>query len=125
MMKSAVVWTIAAFFVAPLAIAVVMAFWGVPAKEYDLISALSLIPVFYFFAALPLIIFGVPAYFVLNHLHRINLLTLLMSGCLIGAISALALRLPGIPEANDFKVCMMLGFLGSFFFWVCWRRGRS
>lgn len=48
-MRVATTWTIVAFLVAPFAIALVMAFWGLPKSQHDFIAALILIPVFYFF----------------------------------------------------------------------------
>ena len=117
-------WTIAAFLMAPFVVAVAMAFWEIPSNRYDFITGLVLMPVFYFFAALPSMILGMPAYLILKRLNRLNICTILASGAVIGSISAVLLRLPNMPEANDFGVCLTLGSLGSLAFWVCWSRAH-
>jgi hypothetical protein len=120
--KTAALWTVAAFLFAPFVIALGMAFWDRPSNQYDVVTALGLMPVFYFFATLPLTIFGIPVYLTLRHVNCLNIWTILASGGVIGAISAFALRLPGMAEANDVRVCVMLGSLGALGFWVCWSR---
>src|ERR1700712_3544236 len=116
--------TIVAFLVAPLVAASALAAPAFIIGQADIVVTLGWIFIAYVFCAVPLIIFGTPMYLVLACLSWLNLWSILITGIAIGAISALAVRLPSGPGPRDFELFVSIGALASLVFWAIWRVGR-
>ncbi len=83
----------------------------------------ALLPMLYFFSAFATLLFGVPAFYVLRRLKMIRWWSALLSGCAIGAIMAVVIRLPSLPMCDDIYIMSLAGAASGFVFWVIWRLG--
>ena len=96
--------TIAGFLVAPFASAFMLWTVGVLWRNADPAATLGLIPIFYLFAAAPLIVFGTPIYLVLRRLDCLNVWSILASGAGVGILASIGLRLPSPPATHDIEL---------------------
>lgn len=113
--------TIAAFAIAPLGAAAAMSTMTRVSGHLDLLAAMGLLPVFYVFAAAPTLLIGVPLYVILSRYERVNVVTTVIAGGVVGVVAACMLRCPAMPEAGDLRNCVGIGILSSLMFWAVWR----
>lgn len=118
-------WIIFAFLVALLIASITAAGLTINPYQPDFITILGLIPIFYFFSALPTFFFGIPIYFFVAKRGWLNLWSILMGGIAIGAIYSFILHLPSMPQMHDFVVTVPIGAVSALTFWLVWRGSRD
>ncbi len=77
------------------------------------------------FSVLPMVVFAVPMYLLLNHAGLVNLWTSLAAGAIVGALFGVMLRMPSPPRAHDVVHMTFIGTLAALAFWLVWRTGRD
>lgn len=117
--------TVLGFVVAPLIPSIYGALATPITRNFDLFTQLPLIPAFYGYALLFTIVFGVPAFLLIQYFHLVRWWTAFVGGVLIGAIVLVVVHLPGTPDARDFMETCPLGGVSGFVFWLVWKCGRE
>src|SRR5258708_27893256 len=97
------------FFIAPLVPAITGAAFTRVSGTPDWGTFVGLLPIFYFFAALATLVFGVPAFLLFSRLNLIRWWSALGAGVVGGAIVSLVLRLPNSPQEHDFVLLVAEG----------------
>jgi hypothetical protein len=87
----------------------------------DPVSILGLMPVGYFFSAVATALLGVPAFLLLKHFDLVRWWSAIASGLVIGALVAIAIRLPSVVQARDLLVMVPIGGASALIFWLIWR----
>lgn len=114
------------FLVAPLVSAIIGAVLT-PVEgrlNLDVFSIFGLLPLFYFFAALATILFGMPSFFLLLKYKLITWWSTILVGIVVGVLVALIFKAPNHVEARDLLVMGAMGSASAFTFWLIWRLGR-
>lgn len=117
--------TIVGFVVAPLVPSIYGALATPITRKFDIFTQLPLIPAFYGYALLFTIVFGVPAFLLIQHFRFIRWWTALVGGVVIGAIVLVIVHLPGTPSARDFMGTLPLGGVSGLVFWLIWKQGQE
>jgi hypothetical protein len=79
----------------------------------------------YHFSALFTVGLGLPVFLCLRRFGPGNWRIVLAVGALLGALVAVALRLPNHPDPYDLIFTMPLAAASALAFWLIWRRGRD
>jgi ABC-type uncharacterized transport system permease subunit len=117
---------IVGFLVAPLVCAIIGAVLT-PVEgriNLDIFSILGLLPIFYFFAALATILFGVPCFLLLLKYKLVTWWSALLVGIVAGLLVAVIFKAPSHVEARDLIVLGFMGSASALSFWLVWRSSR-
>ena len=85
------------------------------------LAHLGLVPVFFIFAFVAMILIGLPIYLLLSSMRLVTWWSSLFGGFFGGAIVGLILRLPAPPLPSDFLVTCPVGGLSALAFWLVLR----
>ena len=117
--------TVLGFVVAPVVPVVVGGLltptWG----DFDLVGLVALGAIAYCASLLYTAFLGIPLFVFLQLRGRINILSCVASGLLIGAIVAITVALPNWAHAEDLVVKALTGAAAGFLFWLIWSRGSD
>lgn len=92
-----------------------------PITEGRLLSALGLMPIFFFFSSIATAVLGIPAFVLLNHFGLIRWWSAALSGLAIGTIVAVVVSLPNAVQLQAVLVMAPMGAVAALLFWVIWR----
>ena len=117
--------TVLGFVVAPV-VPVVLGGLLTPASgDFDLVTVVGLGAIAYCASLLYTAFLGIPLFVFLQLSGRINILSCIASGLLIGAIVAITVALPNRAHVEDLVVKAMTGAAAGFVFWLFWSRGSD
>ena len=119
------IWVGLGFLISPLIPAIILAALtpiGSPGFSW---VRFGLVPVFYVFSFVAIMILGIPAYVILQRLKLINPWVVLGAGAVAGSFLAFIWAFPSWPFMNDFIVLCPTGMATALTIWLFWRRGQK
>lgn len=114
---------LAGFGVAAVLPAVVMGLVWPLSGAHDLRSIAGTMIVALPFSIMAVLLFGVPAFFLLRRFRPGRWWAAALVGLVLGIFVACALRLPNFPDPQMFLTMGPLGALSAVVFWSIWRLG--
>ena len=127
-----VIFTLTAFFAAPLVAALSLAFVGLLKDDSEPFTLLSLAvwtTIFYFYAAWAAVILGLPSFLLLRKLGAIRWWSASLVGLIVGILGLAFVSPRGMYSlSTDLGLCVLWGSIGALsavVFWVIWRRGHG
>jgi hypothetical protein len=114
---------IAGFVVASIIPAAVLGTIGLIGGERDFHSIILTSIALYPFSAAAVLVFGVPAFFLLRPFRPGHWWSVTAVGLLLGGLVMVVLRLPNRPDFHDFLWTGPLAAVSTLAFWSIWSRG--
>ncbi|WP_157598077.1 MULTISPECIES: hypothetical protein [unclassified Rhizobacter] len=93
--------------------------------EFSLQSIAGTFIVLSFFSTLATCVLGLPAFLLLQRWNLVSWWSASLAGLGVGAVAAMAMRLPGPADPADLLTFSLLGGVAAVAFWAVWRVGRS
>lgn len=116
--------TVGAFAAAPLVASIMAAILTYGRDTASLFTYLMLLPTAYVYSSLPVLVVGVPLYFVFKRLNAINWWSCIGSGSVIGILYGMLFQYPNPLVLHVMEMYALIGASASLGFWVIWRRGQ-
>lgn len=117
--------TVIAFLAAPLVAAVAFAEANPESLGFNPISALAFVPIWYFYAMLFTLAFGLPSYLALERLRIVRWWSTAAMGLVLGCLVMGLAQGFGSVSARQLCYGGTIGLAESIAFWALWRRGRA
>lgn len=114
-----------AFLGAPLMSALLSVLLTPSATSMGLMGTLGMLGLFYVVSLIISMLFGVPMYCLFLYLRKINLITCLAGGILVGTVVGLILHFPSTALFRELAVMAAIGGASGVAFWIIWRTGPN
>lgn len=112
-----------AFLSAPL-IPASFAVLSTPAfHDQGALTFVGFLALFYLVSAVVVLLTAFPAYLLLSHRNKVNSVSILSAGLVIGIAAGLVFPLPANPNFLSVLRMGLVGIATALCFWLVWRRG--
>lgn len=91
----------------------------------DLSTFFGLLPIFYSFSFMAMILFGLPIFLLFRRYNVVKWWSTLGAGIIVGALAAVIFMLPNAVQIGGLITMSVMGGASSFVFWLIWNLGSE